>query len=92
MGTQGRLRTTSATAFSRKNVADERLVVQTLSRELPAFRVTIDPKTAHDSYSAWRERNHDDLVLALALPCWYAGWGNKPWTAESLAKLAGRQA
>lgn len=26
----------------------------------------------HDSYEAWRERGHDDLVLALALACWRA--------------------
>lgn len=43
----------------------------TLRRELQAFRVTIDPATAHDSYAAWREADHDDLVLAVALACWY---------------------
>jgi hypothetical protein len=41
-----------------------------LVQELLAFKVTIDPKTAHDSYAAWREGDHDDLVLALALACW----------------------
>ena len=34
------------------------------------FKVKIDPQTAHDSYSAWREADHDDLVLAVALACW----------------------
>jgi hypothetical protein len=43
-----------------------------LLKELQSFRVTIDPTTAHDSYSAWREQDHDDLVFALALACW---WG-----------------
>jgi hypothetical protein len=43
-----------------------------LLKELQSFRVTIDPHTAHDSYSAWREQDHDDLVFALALACW---WG-----------------
>jgi hypothetical protein len=43
----------------------------TLKRELQNFRVRIDPKTAHDSYSHWREGDHDDLVLACALACWY---------------------
>jgi hypothetical protein len=34
------------------------------------FKVEIDPKTAHDSYTAWRENQHDDLVFAVALACW----------------------
>lgn len=41
-----------------------------LMQELANFRVRIDPATAHDSYSAWREGQHDDLVLATALACW----------------------
>ncbi len=43
-----------------------------LQREMLNFRVKIDPATAHDSYSAWRESDHDDLVLSVALACWYA--------------------
>jgi hypothetical protein len=43
-----------------------------LTQELLSFKVKIDPATAHDSYSAWRERDHDDLVLALALAVWWA--------------------
>ena len=42
-----------------------------LRKELLNFRVKIDPRTAHDSYSHWREGNHDDLVLATAVACWY---------------------
>ena len=26
---------------------------------------------ACDSYGAWLEEDHDDLVLAVALACWY---------------------
>jgi hypothetical protein len=44
----------------------------TLTHELVNFRVTIDPRTAHDSYAAWREGTHDDLVLAVALASWAA--------------------
>ena len=51
-----------------------------LTQELLTFKVTIDPATAHDSYAAWRERDHDDLVLALALAVW---WGER----ETLARL-----
>jgi hypothetical protein len=44
----------------------------TLRAELLNFRVKINVATAHDSYEAWREGDHDDLVLATALACWEA--------------------
>jgi hypothetical protein len=47
---------------------------QTLTSELLAFKVSISLK-GHDSYGndvgPWRENPHDDLVLAVALACWY---------------------
>lgn len=55
-----------------------------LQAELLNFKVKIDPVTAHDSYSAWREQDHDDLVLSVAMAAWWAeqnagavdvGWG-----------------
>lgn len=45
--------------------------VPTLVRELMAFQVKIDARTAHDTYGAWREGAHDDLVLAVALAAWF---------------------
>ncbi len=42
----------------------------TLVKELLNFRVKINISTAHDSYEAWREGDHDDLVLSVALACW----------------------
>ncbi len=47
-------------------------LVPALINELVNFKVKIDLKTAHDSYEAWRESIHDDMVLAVALACWYA--------------------
>lgn len=44
-----------------------------LKRELTGFRVKISA-TGHDSYAAgddWRSAPHDDLVLALAMLCWF---------------------
>ncbi len=41
----------------------------TLLNELQTFQVKLTA-TAHDSYGAWREHAHDDLVLALALALW----------------------
>ncbi len=67
-----------------------------LQSELSNFRVTVNPTTGHDSYgagpaSAWREGEHDDLVLAAALACWHAvndptrGW--RRLIAEGLCGL-----
>jgi hypothetical protein len=50
--------------------AEQLPLLAVLQTELIGFRQRIDPATAHESYSAWRERDHDDLVLALALACW----------------------
>ncbi len=49
----------------------------TLRDELQNFRVSINPETAHDSYSHWREKAHDDLVLATALACWFREFYNR---------------
>ena len=47
---------------------------QTLTSELLAFKVSVSLK-GHDSYGndvgPWRENPHDDMVLAVALACWY---------------------
>jgi phage FluMu gp28-like protein len=48
---------------------------ETLRAELLNFRVKINVATAHDSYEAWREGGHDDLVLAAALAAWKAQKG-----------------
>jgi hypothetical protein len=54
----------------RLKVAEALPEAKTLIKELLNFQVKIDPQTAHDSYSAWRENIHDDLLLAVALACW----------------------
>jgi hypothetical protein len=40
-----------------------------LIEELLNFRSTIHPN-GNTAYGAWRERDHDDLVLAMDLACW----------------------
>src|SRR5712692_5423288 len=47
----------------------------TLVREREACRMRLDPATAHDAYAAWRERDHDDVLLAVALAIWAAEAG-----------------
>ena len=58
-----------------------------LVSELLNFKIKIDPETAHDSYSAWRDMEHDDLVLAVALAAWYAEKHKprRPFVAPPLA-------
>jgi len=50
----------------------------TLARELLNFRVKIS-LSGHDSYEAWREQEHDDLVLAVGLAAWHFEKGQNPW-------------
>jgi hypothetical protein len=42
-----------------------------LVREMAEMRVKITP-SGNEQYGAWREGEHDDLVLAVALACWGA--------------------
>ncbi len=51
-------------------IAAEMWLAETLRKELRNFKVKINIATAHDSYEAWREGDHDDLVLSVALACW----------------------
>ncbi|VVB90739.1 Uncharacterised protein [uncultured archaeon] len=44
---------------------------QTLNNELLNFKIKINIGTGHDSYEAWRESIHDDLVLSVACAAWY---------------------
>ena len=43
-----------------------------LKEELQSFRRKQNPKTSHVSFEHWRESDHDDLVLAVAMACWGA--------------------
>jgi hypothetical protein len=38
-----------------------------LTKELQNFRMKINLNTAHTSFEAWRERDHDDLVLSVCM-------------------------
>ncbi|HEU4700686.1 MAG TPA: hypothetical protein VFS40_15990 [Gemmatimonadales bacterium] len=64
----------------RLKFAAEMPLVSTLVAELKAFRVKVSEQ-GHDSYGAWREGSHDDLVLALAVAAWYG----ERWTAPAEA-------
>ena len=55
----------------RLRIAEDLEAAPIFVNELLNFRRKVDLKTAHDSYEAWRESIHDDLVLAVAMACWY---------------------
>ena len=56
----------------RLRIAEGLPLAKILVREMQNFRMKINIATGHDSYEAWREGDHDDLVLAVALALWYA--------------------
>jgi hypothetical protein len=54
----------------RLRVAPSLAQADMLVRELSAFEAK-PSRAAPDSLEAWRQGPQDDLVLAVALPCWY---------------------
>jgi hypothetical protein len=63
----------------RLKIARGMRLIPELVKELETFKVKVNIRTAHDSYEAWRETDHDDLVLALALACWWAERRSGVW-------------
>lgn len=55
---------------SRLKIASGLSLARTLQEEARNFKVKIDAATAHDSYSSWRESEHDDLLLAVSMALW----------------------
>lgn len=53
----------------RLKIVEELPEARTLINELLTFKVKVTAN-AHDTYGAWREGAHDDLVLAAALAVW----------------------
>jgi hypothetical protein len=58
----------------------------TLTKELQNFQMKISTATGHDSYGAWREGSHDDLVLGLACALWV---GERKWQRWAPLELRG---
>jgi hypothetical protein len=63
----------------RLKIASGMELADVLVRELTSFRVKVSA-SGHDSYgngTEWRDAEHDDLVLAVALALWLAEHGSK---------------
>jgi hypothetical protein len=74
----------------RIKIAKGMKLAQVFREELINFKVKINLKTAHDSYEAWREGEHDDLVLSVALAAWFAErrYRNTDWRlAKALSEV-----
>jgi hypothetical protein len=63
----------------RLRIAEGLGLAPTLREELLNCRVKVNISTVHDTYEAWREGDHDDLVLAAALAAWGASKFVSPW-------------
>ena len=57
--------------------------VAILIRELETFRVKIT-EAANETFGAWREGQHDDLLLAVALAAWA---GERALPHEGIAQM-----
>jgi hypothetical protein len=49
-----------------------------LAKEIGTFKVKMTA-AANETFGAWRDGQHDDLVLAVALACWMGEHGNAAW-------------
>ena len=46
-------------------------IIKQFEEELTGFRMKIKQSTGHDSYEAWMEKIHDDLVISAAMAVWW---------------------
>jgi hypothetical protein len=58
----------------RLKIAEGLPLAAVLAEELSAFRVKVTV-AGNETFEAWRERDHDDLVLAVALALWAGSLG-----------------
>jgi len=64
----------------RLKIAQSLPEAEVLSAELLAFKAKVP--TLADPYESWRERDHDDLVLGLAVALWYAERHPPEWQSQ----------
>lgn len=77
----------------RLHVRSKLALAKVLTAEMLAFKVKINAH-ANESYEAWREGDHDDLVLSVALAVWWGernaqgGWKGAGEDAKERRRLA----
>lgn len=72
----------SALQSHRLQIAPKLADAKKLRKELQTFKVKINVASATESFEAWREGDHDDLVLACCLAVWFGeqGKGGTDWS------------
>jgi hypothetical protein len=55
----------------RLKIAEGLYLAKVFEEELQNFHYFLDKKTGHDSYESAKDSVHDDLVVSVALACWY---------------------
>jgi hypothetical protein len=76
---------------SRLRVAPNQEHADTLKRELGTFKAKITD-AGNETFESWREPDHDDLVLAVALACWEAetiAWPPKAAPRPTVVRVLG---
>jgi len=63
----------------RLKVAQSLREAETLTKELSTFKVKVTT-AGNETFEAWRERDHDDLVLAVGIAAWVAERGVSKFT------------
>jgi hypothetical protein len=58
----------------RLSLGDDLPFAREVRAEMQSFTAKINHETAHESFAAWREQDHDDLLLAMSLCTW---WGER---------------
>jgi hypothetical protein len=74
----------------RIKIAEALPLAEPLKGELTNLKLKINT-AGNDSYSAWRESEHDDLVLSLALSAWYGEMRYTRHHRRSAQKKKGRR-
>jgi hypothetical protein len=60
-----------AFATKRLKIAKGQPLAPLLLKEVEAFKVKIN-KSGNETYEAWRESDHDDIVMSVGMGIWYA--------------------
>lgn len=55
----------------RLRIAANLPLLSEMIQEMVSFKIKVSPG-GHDSYEAWRDSDHDDMVLATCLALWFA--------------------
>jgi hypothetical protein len=71
----------TAIQYDRLTIEPALPLAPVLSRELQQFRMKVKVGTNNETFEGWRERDHDDVVMAVAFAVW---WGERAFRRFNL--------